>query len=156
MKTGFLILRALIILLLAGNIFFAACTQEKSISAETPESKRKELLSKAAELTENRKFQKAEKLFQRLFSRKADYELFYYWAKLKIAENDISGAITKFRKASMLTRKPEIWLELLEFEAKTANEYFPNDYHKFLEFAKEKEKLKAKNFYRIWEQNNSN
>ena len=154
MKTKYLFLQTIILFLsvVFFPLFFSGCTAEnkqrtsKEISAEN----RTELLQRAVELTKERKFQQAEIIFQRLMNQKSDYQFFYFWAKLKIAENDLPAAITKFRKASMLTRKPQIWLELLKFEMETASEFFPNDYHKFLELAGKKEKLTAREYYRMW------
>ena len=154
-KTKYLLLQTIILYLVSvvfSPLFFSGCTaeNEQKISKDISAENRTELLQKAVELTKEKNFGQAEIIFQRIINQKSDYQLFYFWAKLKIAENDLPAAITKFRKASMLTRKPQIWLELLKFEMETVNEFFPNDYHKFLEFAGKKDKLTAREYYRIW------
>jgi hypothetical protein len=49
--------------------------------------------------------------------------------------DDHATAIDKLRKASMLTRREDIWLELLEIELEQTNDFFENDLNKFMEFA---------------------
>jgi len=73
--------------------------------------------------------------YEDIYAKKHDPNVLRYWAKLLIKINDKADAITKLRKASMLTRSEDIWLELLELELEITNEYFENDYNKFLEFA---------------------
>jgi len=73
--------------------------------------------------------------YEELYSRKHDPAVLRHWAKLLVKMNDNSAAIDKLRKASMLTRREDIWLELLEIELEKNNEYFENDFSKYMEFA---------------------
>ena len=73
--------------------------------------------------------------YEELYSKKHDPNVLRHWAKLLIKMKDHTGAIDKLRKASMLTRREDIWLELLEKELEQNNKFFENDYNKFMEFA---------------------
>ncbi len=73
--------------------------------------------------------------YEELYFKKHDPNVLRHWAKLLIKMNDFTGAIDKLRKASMLTRREDIWLELLELELEQNNKFFENDYNKFMEFA---------------------
>ncbi len=80
-------------------------------------------------------YQNSKETYEELYSKKHDPNILRHWAKLLVKMNDNTGAIDKLRKASMLTRREDIWLELLETELKQNNEFFENDYNKFMEFA---------------------
>jgi len=73
--------------------------------------------------------------YEDLYSKKHDPGVLRHWAKLLAQMDDYSAAIDKLRKASMLTRREDIWLELLEIELEQSNEFFENDFNKFMEFA---------------------
>lgn len=80
-------------------------------------------------------YQNSQATYEELYSKKHDPKVLRHWAKLLIKMNDYTGAIDKLRKASMLTRREDIWLELLELELEQNNKFFENDFNKFMEFA---------------------
>ena len=80
-------------------------------------------------------FQNSIATYEDLYSRKHDPSVLRHWAKLLVKMDDHATAIDKLRKASMLTRREDIWLELLEIELEQNNDFFENDLNKFMEFA---------------------
>ncbi len=73
--------------------------------------------------------------YEELYSKKHDPGVLRHWSRLLVKMDNYSGAIDKLRKASMLSRREDIWLELLEIELERNNEFFENDFNKFMEFA---------------------
>lgn len=73
--------------------------------------------------------------YEDLYSKKHDPGVLMHWAKLLVKMDDYAGAIDNLRKASMLSRREDIWLELLEIELEQNNKFFENDFNKFMEFA---------------------
>lgn len=80
-------------------------------------------------------YQNSINTYKELYSKKHDPDVLRHWARLLVKMNEYPPAIDKLRKASMLTRREDIWLELLEIELEQNSEYFENDFNKFLEFA---------------------
>ncbi len=80
-------------------------------------------------------YQNSVSTYEELYSKKHDPGVLKHWAKLLVKMNDYNDAIDKLRKASMLSRREDIWLELLEIELEQNNEFFVNDFNKFMEFA---------------------
>jgi len=101
-------------------------------------------------------YQNSVKVYEELYSKKHDSGVLRHWAKLLVKMNDINGAIDKLRKASMLTRSEDIWLELLEIELEQNSQYFENDYNKFMEFATGEEKENAQLIEIEWKLSNDN
>ncbi|MBC8386054.1 MAG: tetratricopeptide repeat protein [Candidatus Cloacimonetes bacterium] len=106
---------------------------------------------KSLALIKLEKFQQADRSFAELISEKRDAEILFEWGKLKLLLNDKNEGMKKMRKASMLSRNPEIWIQLLELENELNDEYFQNDYHKFREFAKGIERENAELLQIEWQ-----
>lgn len=88
-------------------------------------------------------YQNSKETYEALYSQKHDPNILRHWAKLLVKMDNYTAAIDKLRKASMLSRREDIWLELLEIELKQNNEFFENDYNKFMEFATGEERQLA-------------
>ena len=102
-KTKYLLLQTIILYLVSvvfSPLFFSGCTaeNEQKISKDISAENRTELLQKAVELTKEKNFGQAEIIFQRIINQKSDYQLFYFWAKLKIAENDLQPQLQNSAK----------------------------------------------------------
>ena len=80
-------------------------------------------------------YQNSVSTYEEIYSKKHDPGVLKHWAKLLVKMDNHIGAIDKLRKASMLSRREDIWLELLEIELEHNNEFFVNDFNKFMEFA---------------------
>ena len=91
--------------------------------------------------------------YEDLYSRKHDPSVLRHWAKLLVKMDDHATAIDKLRKASMLTRREDIWLELLEIELEQTNDFFENDLNKFMEFATGEEREFAELLEIEWKMN---
>jgi len=91
--------------------------------------------------------------YEELYSNKQDPNVLRHWAKLLIKMDNNIDAIDKLRKASMLTRREDIWLELLELELEQNNKFFENDYNKFMEFATGEESQLAQLLEVEWKMN---
>ena len=98
-------------------------------------------------------FQNSEATYEKLYSNKQDPSVLRHWAKLLIKMDNNIDAIDKLRKASTLTRREDIWLELLELELEQDNEFFDNDYNKFMEFATGKDRELAQLLEVEWKMN---
>jgi tetratricopeptide (TPR) repeat protein len=68
-------------------------------------------------------------------------------------KGDKPAAVEKLRKASMISRRIELWLLLLELELELEDRLFPNDFAKYSEFAKGENKQLAELFYMEWQIN---
>ncbi len=91
--------------------------------------------------------------YEELYSKKHDPGILRHWAKLLVKMDNYTDAIDKLRKASMLSRREDIWLELLEIELERYNDFFENDYNKFMEFATGEEREIAQLFEVEWKVN---
>lgn len=80
-------------------------------------------------------FQNSITTYEELNAQKKDPAVLRHWARLLIKLDQHQKAIEKLRAASMLTRREDIWLELLELELELNAELFMNDLNKFMEFA---------------------
>ena len=98
-------------------------------------------------------YQNSVSTYEELYSKKHDPGVLKHWAKLLVKMNDYNGAIDKLRKASMLSRREDIWLELLEIELEQNNEFFVNDFNKFMEFATGEEREIAQLLEVEWKMN---
>ena len=98
-------------------------------------------------------YQNSSKTYEELYSKKHDPNVLRHWAKLLVKINDNVGAIDKLRKASMLTRREDIWLDLLEIELEQNSEFFVNDHNKFMEFATGEERETAQLLEVEWKMN---
>ncbi|MCK4311768.1 MAG: tetratricopeptide repeat protein [Candidatus Cloacimonetes bacterium] len=108
-------------------------------------------LLKAISYVEMQKLSEAEEILSELSSQKTDADVLLNWAKLCIIQHDFDSAVSKLRKASMISRRTEIWLKLLELELQLKNKYFVNDYSKYMEFAQDKNKQLAQLFMVEWQ-----
>ncbi|MCF7859422.1 MAG: tetratricopeptide repeat protein [Candidatus Cloacimonetes bacterium] len=88
-------------------------------------------------------YQNSVATFEELFEEKHDPAILLHWADLLLKMNNSLEAIDKMRQASMLTRREDIWLRLMEIEQEYKSDYFENDFHKFMEFATGEEKERA-------------
>ena len=111
-------------------------------------------LLKAVSYIELQELNKAEEILSELNSRKTDPDILLNWAKLCIIQRDFDSAVSKLRKASMISRRTEIWLKLLELELQLKNKYFVNDYSKYMEFAQDENKHLAELFMLEWQVEN--
>ncbi|MCK5050693.1 MAG: tetratricopeptide repeat protein [Candidatus Cloacimonetes bacterium] len=98
-------------------------------------------------------YQNSVATYEELYSKKHDPGVLRHWSKLLVKMNDYTGAIDKLRKASMLSRNEDIWLELLEIELEQNNEFFENDFNKFMEFATGEEREIAQLLEVEWKMN---
>ena len=110
-------------------------------------------LLKALSFAELEQFDKAEQVYAELQSTKNAPEVLLNWAKLHLLKGDKPAAVEKLRKASMISRRTELWLLLLELELELENRLFPNDFAKYTEFAEGENKQLAELLYMEWQIN---
>ncbi len=110
-------------------------------------------LLKALSLVELEQFDKAQQVYAELQSTKNAPEVLLNWAKLYLLKDDKPAAVEKLRKASMISRRTELWLLLLELELELEDRLFPNDFAKYTEFAKGENKQLAELLYMQWQIN---
>ncbi|MCD4796196.1 MAG: tetratricopeptide repeat protein [Candidatus Cloacimonetes bacterium] len=108
-------------------------------------------LIQALSYVQIKEYDNADAVYSELYSKKSDSEILLNWSKLDLLRNKPDKAITKLRKASMISRRSEIWLRLLGLELENKNKYFRNDYEKFMEFAKGENKQKAELYLIEWQ-----
>ena len=110
-------------------------------------------LLKALSFVELEQFDKAQQVYAELQSTKNAPEVLLNWAKLHLLKGDKPSAVEKLRKASMISRRTELWLLLLELELELKDKLFPNDFAKYSEFAKGENKQLAELLYMEWQIN---
>jgi len=101
-------------------------------------------------------FENAINTYEELTAQKQDPAVLRHWARLLIKMNQHAEAIQKLRKASMLTRREDIWLDLLKLELEQRDVHFNNDLNKFREFATGEEREIADLFGIEWDLINEN
>ncbi|MBL7149852.1 MAG: tetratricopeptide repeat protein [Candidatus Cloacimonetes bacterium] len=110
-------------------------------------------LLKALSFVELKQFDKAEEVYSELQSTKNAPEVLLNWAKLHLLKGDKPAAVKKLRKASMISRRTELWLLLLELELELEDRLFSNDFAKYTEFAEGENKQLAELLYMEWQIN---
>ncbi len=112
-------------------------------SSEDIERIRDYRMDKTRALIKLSRYTEAEVLLENLNAEKKEAEVFLIWSDLYRDQNDSLEVINKLRQAALLTRKRDIWLELLELESQTGYQYFQDDMYKFREFAEGQDQDKA-------------
>jgi tetratricopeptide (TPR) repeat protein len=110
-------------------------------------------LLKALSFVELKQFDKAEQVYAELQSTKNAPEVLLNWAKLHLLKGDKPAAVEKLRKASMISRRTELWLLLLELELELKDRLFPNDFARYSEFTEGENKQLAELLYMEWQIN---
>ncbi len=108
-------------------------------------------LIQALSYVQIKEYDNADAVYSELHSKKADSDILLNWSTLDLLRNEPDKAITKLRKASMISRRSVIWLRLIGLELENKNKYFRNDYEKFMEFAKGEDKQKAELYMIEWQ-----
>jgi tetratricopeptide (TPR) repeat protein len=127
----------------------------KELEILSPEYKKIDELKllKALSFVELEQFDKAQQVYAELQSTKNAPEVLLNWAKLHLLKGDKPAAVEKLRKASMISRRTELWLLLLELELELEDRLFPNDFAKYSEFAEGESKQLAELLYMEWKIN---
>jgi len=108
----------------------------------------------AESMTNLKKYDEAERIFQELSKKRKSAILFYNWAEMKLSSGDKKGAFDKLSKATKISKDEKIWLLLLNIGSQLNDETFLTQYRKFKKFAEPEAQEEADLIWIEWNVNN--